>query len=43
MEELQMGSSVIAEGGKGRCKNTMYLRKMVFGDGSEVVPQPELN
>jgi hypothetical protein len=43
MEKLQVGSRVTAEGRKGRRKNTMYLRKIVFLDGSEFVPQPELN
>ncbi|MDB2444698.1 DUF6152 family protein [Gammaproteobacteria bacterium] len=43
MGKLQVGSRVTAEGRKGRRKNTMYLRKIVFLDGSEFVPQPELN
>jgi hypothetical protein len=43
MEKLNIGSRVIAEGRKGRRQNTMYLRKIVFADGSEFVPQPELN
>ena len=43
LEHLEIGSTVTATGRKGRRDFTMYLQKMTYEDGTEFIPQPELN
>ena len=43
LEHLEIGSKITATGRKGRRENTMYLQKIIYEDGSEFIPQPELN
>lgn len=43
MEQLEIGSRVIASGRKGRRQYTMYLQELTFEDGTVFVPQPDLN
>ena len=43
LEHLEIGSKITATGRKGRRENTMYLQKITYEDGSELIPQPELN
>lgn len=43
LEHLEVGSNITATGRKGRRDNTMYLQKIIYEDGSEFIPQPELN
>lgn len=43
LEHLEIGSQITATGRKGRREFTMYLQKIIFEDGSEFVPQPDLN
>ena len=43
LEHLEIGSKITATGRKGRRDNTMYLQKITYEDGSEFIPQPELN
>lgn len=43
LEHLQIGSKITATGRKGRRENTMYLQKIIYEDGTEFIPQPELN
>ncbi|PCJ27491.1 MAG: hypothetical protein COA96_03050 [SAR86 cluster bacterium] len=43
LERLEIGEKVTASGRKGRRQYTMYLQKITFEDGSEFVPQPDLN
>ena len=43
LEHLEIGSKITATGRKGRRDNTMYLQKIIYEDGSEFVPQPDLN
>ena len=43
LEHLEIGSKITATGRKGRRENTMYLQKIIYEDGLELIPQPELN
>lgn len=43
LEHLEIGSKITATGRKGRRENTMYLQKIIYEDGTEFIPQPELN
>ena len=43
LEHLEIGSTVTATGRKGRRDFTMYLQKITYEDGTEFIPQPELN
>ena len=43
LEHLEIGLKITATGRKGRRENTMYLQKITYEDGSEFIPQPELN
>ncbi len=43
LEHLEIGSRITATGRKGRREFTMYLQKIIFEDGSEFIPQPDLN
>ena len=43
LEHLEIGSKITATGRKGRRENTMYLQKIIYEDGLEFIPQPELN
>ena len=43
LEHLEIGSTISATGRKGRRENTMYLQKIIYEDGTEFIPQPELN
>ncbi len=43
LEHLQIGSKITATGRKGRRENTMYLQKIIYEDGTEFIPQPDLN
>ena len=43
MDILEIGSNVVATGRKGRRDYTMYLQKITFEDGTEFIPQPDLN
>lgn len=43
LDLLEIGSTITATGRKGRREYTMYLQKITFEDGSEFIPQPDLN
>lgn len=43
LEHLEIGSHITATGRKGRREFTMYLQKITFEDGTEFIPQPDLN
>ena len=43
LDHLEIGSKITATGRKGRREFTMYLQKIVFEDGTEFIPLPELN
>lgn len=43
LDRLELGSKVMATGRKGRREFTMYLQKITFEDGTEFIPQPDLN
>lgn len=43
LEHLEIGSTVTATGRQGRRDFTMYLQKITYEDGTEFIPQPELN
>lgn len=43
LEQLEIGSKITATGRKGRREFTMYLQKITFEDGTEFIPQPDLN
>lgn len=43
LENLEIGSTVTATGRQGRRDFTMYLQKITYEDGTEFIPQPELN
>ena len=43
IEHLEIGTKVMATGRKGRRDFTMYLQKITYEDGTEFIPQPELN
>ena len=43
LEHLEIGSTVTAIGRRGRRDFTMYLQKITYEDGTEFIPQPELN
>ncbi|MFT4861540.1 MAG: hypothetical protein ACI95C_000750 [Pseudohongiellaceae bacterium] len=43
LDILKIGSKVKATGRKGRRDFTMYLKEIMFEDGSVFTPQPDLN
>jgi hypothetical protein len=43
LDLLEIGSKITATGRKGRRDYTLYLQKIIFEDGSEFIPQPDLN
>ena len=43
LEHLEIGSKITATGRKGRREYTMYLQKITYEDGTEFIPQPDLN
>lgn len=43
LDRLVVGSKIKATGRKGRREFTMYLREIIFEDGTVFIPQPDLN
>jgi len=43
LDILKIGSTVKATGRKGRREFTMYLKEILFEDGTVFIPQPDLN
>lgn len=43
LDILEVGSKVTATGRKGRREYTMYLKEIIFEDGTVFIPQPDLN
>lgn len=43
LDRLEVGSKINATGRKGRREFTMYLREIIFEDGTVFIPQPDLN
>jgi len=43
LDRLEVGSKIKATGRKGRRDFTMYLKEIIFEDGTVFVPQPDLN
>ena len=43
LDSLVVGSKIKATGRKGRREFTMYLREILFEDGTVLIPQPDLN